>query len=164
MEGREGVPATALVTLTTSTPRGGLEEESLDEPAGAVDTTTEVVLSRLWEVWAGAGAAGQQVCLEEEASVTGRVLSGPVLPKTGLQAAARLPGGDSAAEDTLKGKAFAGSLRGGGPETNFDVGSAEDAAGGADAERWRAGLTFPNKHLCAGLMTGGCGDLADLSP
>lgn len=155
--------STALVTLTTSKPRGGLKEESLDELAGAVDTTTEVALTRSWEVWVGAGGAGQQVCLGERAPFTGIVLSGPMLPKTGSKVGAKLPGGDNAAVAILKCKAFPVSLLGGGPKTHFDVGSAEVAAGGADAERWRAGLTFPNKHLCAGLMTGGCGDLADLS-
>lgn len=64
--------ATALVTLTTSKPRGGLKE-SLDERAGTVDTTTEVALSRSWDVWAGAGGAGQQPRLEEEAGAPGRV-------------------------------------------------------------------------------------------
>lgn len=152
-----------LVTLTTSRPRGGLEEVPLDELAGAVDTTTEVVLTRSWEAWAGAGGAGQQVCWEENASVTGIVLSGPMLPKTGVKVGATLPRGDDAVVDMLKHRAFPVSLLGGGPDTHFDVESAEVTAGGADAERWRAGLTFPNKHLCAGLMTGGCGDPADLS-
>lgn len=68
----------------------------------------------------------------------GVVLSGSMLPKMGLKVGIEMAGSDRAAAVTeiLVGKETPVSLLGGGPQMGFDVGSAEVAARGTDAERW----------------------------
>lgn len=105
-----------------------------------------------------------------EGAVAGILSSGSMLPKMGLKAGTEMPGGERAAAVTeiLEGKESPASLVGGGPPMGFHEGSAEVAAGGADAERWRGGfLPVANKVLRvegnAEVMAGRSGGLADLS-
>lgn len=160
VEGMEQVLPMVLVTFTTPNPKGGLKEP-LDVLAGVVDMTTVVALTRPWKRRVEAGVGGGEVCLKEKGALTGIVLSGLMLPKTGLKVGVEIPGGedDAAVLEILEYEEPPISLLAGSPEMGFDMRSAEVATGGADAGRWGAGLPInPNKVLCivgaAGIMAG----------
>lgn len=125
---------TVLVTPAPPKSRGGLKGESVGVLTGVVEVAIELVLPRLWKRWVAAGEPGGAVCLKEK----GLVLSGSMLPKTGLKVGIERPGGDRAAvvAEILEGKETPASLLGGGLQLGFDVGSADMAAGSAEAERW----------------------------
>lgn len=65
--------STAPLRLTAPMSTGGGKGESWQARAGVADTTTAVALSRLRRRWGGAGAAGGEVCSEEEGATPGPV-------------------------------------------------------------------------------------------
>lgn len=129
---------TVLVTPAPPKSRGGLREESVGVLTGVVEVAIELILPRLWKRWAAAEGPGGEVCSKEKGVIAGLFLSGSMPPKTGVKVGVERPGGGRAAvvAEMLEGKETPASLLGGDLQLGFDVGSAEAAAGGAEAERW----------------------------